>query len=364
MKNKNMEFAIRVTDNCNLNCDYCYAKVDKPVNMSIKTLEKVLKRIINYCSGNVTISWTGGEPLILEKDFFEKIVEIQKKSKKITFINILQTNLVYLDDWFINFLSKNKFQVRTSLDLPPEYHDKLRIKNNFDQTLKKIKQLQAANVQVNINTVITNLNVDSAKEIYKFLKKNNVSSFSVSRFILQGNALQNKDLVIQGEARFGKFLIQLFDLWVNDKKKPLIKRITPLDNLTNACKFMLQGKTNPNACFHCQQQILAINPKGNIYPSCNKFFGFPETCFGNIENQNIKNILESKQRITFLKKIKKITGKICSDCKYNSICKGGCFYVAFATNLDKITSREQFCKGYYFVFDHIVKHLKKMNKNE
>ncbi len=364
MDYKTMNFAIRVTDNCNLNCDYCYAKVKNPKDMSIETLENVLNKIADFCTGDVTISWTGGEPLFLEKVFFEKIIETQKKIKNINFTNIIQTNLTLLNEGFIRFFSENNFQIRTSLDLPPQHHDSLRIKNNFAETLERIRKLQEANVKVNINTVITSRNVHSAKEIYHALKEYKITSFSVSRFILQGNAIHNIDLMIQEEGSFGKFLIELFDLWTSDKEGHLIQRITPLDNLINACKFMLNQIPKARPCFHCQDQVLAIGPLGDVYPSCNKFFAFPETCFGNLSSNGIGDILNSEKRNSFIKKVKSVTGKICPNCKYAIICKGGCFYLAYSANLKDNIDRESFCKGYFFVFDHIINYLKELKENE
>ena len=361
-----MNYAIRGTDRCNLDCDYCYARVPNPQDMSLETLRLVLTEIAQNSSGKITISWTGGEPTLLGRKFFETIMEVQRDFPNIEFTNILQTNLTLLDDWFINFLAVNDWQVRTSLDLPAEHHDLLRIRGNFARTLAKIKRLQAVGIPVNINTVITNRNVYSAAKIYEFLKANQITSFSVSRFILQGNAKDNEHLAIREDGRFGLFLIELFDLWMNDPEGHLIQRITPLENLLRACKLHLENKPNPNACFHCQQQIVAIGPTGDIFPSCNKFFGFPTTCLGNIATRSLSEVMESEERKAFLAKVREVTRKICSGCEFIPICKGGCFYVAYAAlpELDRITGREQFCKGYYLLFAHIIEYLKRKESQQ
>jgi len=361
-----MSFAVRPTDRCNLNCDYCYARVADPKDMSPETLRLVLQRIADSYPGHVTISWTGGEPLLMGPDFFQLIAELQAELPQVQFTNILQTNLTLLQDWVIAFLSTHKWQVRTSLDLPPANHDELRIKGNFNATMMRIRRLQEAGVPVNINTVVTSKNVDATAEIYQFLNDNKINSFSVSRFILQGNGVQNAHLAIKESTRFGRFLIELFDLWISDPSETKIQKITPLNTLMEACEYYMRGEVNPEACFHCQNQVYAIGPTGDIYPSCNKFFGLPGTCLGNISELELAEVTDSPERVDFLEQVKKVGEKVCIGCQYMPICRGGCYYVAFATlpELDRITKRDQFCKGYYLVFDHIIDYLQKMRRTE
>ncbi len=354
-----MNLSVRITDYCNLNCDYCYATSDDPQSMSIKTLEIVLKALADHSEGEVTINWTGGEPLLQGIKFFQKIIELQNEIEHITFNNVVQTNLTLINDEFITFFTDNDFQVRTSLDLPPQNHDSLRTENNFIKTLERIHVLQDRGARINVNTVVTNRNIHQAKEIYDFLKENNIPSFSVSRFVVQGNGEQNTDLMIKERGQFGRFLIELYDFWTEDKDTCL-ERITPLDNILNACKaHMRKEPESARKCFHCQDQIFAISPLGMVFPSCNKFLAHPSTCFGVLGKYSLDDIFNSDKRKAFLDKVEASTNKQCPECKYNDICQGGCFFLAYAAGIEEYKDREDYCKGYYFVFDHIVTHLER-----
>jgi len=155
-----MEFAIRVTDYCNLNCQYCYARVSNPKNMRVETLDRALGEVAGLSDEPVTISWTGGEPLTMGHTFFESIARTQARLGAARFTNILQSNLILLNARHVRFLSEHGFQVRTSLDLPPENHDTLRRDGDFARALASVKLLKSANVPVNINTVVTGRNID------------------------------------------------------------------------------------------------------------------------------------------------------------------------------------------------------------
>jgi len=209
--NLNMEYAIRITDYCNLNCAYCYARTENPQKMSLETLTRVLNEVAASCEGQITLSWTGGEPTTMGHDFFKSIEDILSTLNPERFVNILQSNLILLDDWYVDFLKNNNFQVRTSLDLPPTNHDNLRKDGDFARSIKSIEMLRNAGVPININTVITERNIHSAQEIFNFLKKMEITSFSVSRLVEQGNAVNRNDLILYDNAAFGHFLVELFD---------------------------------------------------------------------------------------------------------------------------------------------------------
>ncbi len=164
--------------------------------------------------------------------------------------------------------------------------------------------------------------------------------------------------MIDKRGQFGLFLIELFDLWMADKDGCL-ERITPLDNILNACKKHMGQVKEARACFHCQDQIFAVDPQGLIFPSCNKFLAHPSTCFGDLNKDSFQTTLESEKRQDFLNKVEDSTSKVCTTCKYNDICKGGCFFLAYAAGMEEYKDREDFCKGYYFVFEHIVKYLER-----
>jgi sulfatase maturation enzyme AslB (radical SAM superfamily) len=60
--NLNMEYAIRITDFCNLNCAYCYARTENPQKMSLETLTRVLNEVAASCEGQITVGLVVNQP--------------------------------------------------------------------------------------------------------------------------------------------------------------------------------------------------------------------------------------------------------------------------------------------------------------
>ncbi|MBQ5370926.1 MAG: radical SAM protein, partial [Bacteroidaceae bacterium] len=94
---------------CNLDCKYCYyteksallGKSAKMMHMSDELLEEYIRQYIAIQPGAVLFTWHGGEPLLRSRDFYEKVLTLQRKyanGKQID--NSIQTNgTLITDDW-------------------------------------------------------------------------------------------------------------------------------------------------------------------------------------------------------------------------------------------------------------------------
>ena len=73
---RNFTTILKLTDDCNMDCKYCYNKGRKKSGkMSIKTVEEITHQVLDYNNGGTSIFiWHGGEPILMGLDFFEEIV--------------------------------------------------------------------------------------------------------------------------------------------------------------------------------------------------------------------------------------------------------------------------------------------------
>lgn len=128
---------ICVTQNCNLNCVYCYQKHDATKHLTFETAKKIIDEIfVHYPSGSqsIEISFIGGEPL-LEFKLLQKIYDYAAtKNAKIPYYFFATTNGTVLTDemkeWFTQ--RKEKFYLGFSLDGTPETHNHNR-SNSFSK---------------------------------------------------------------------------------------------------------------------------------------------------------------------------------------------------------------------------------------
>ena len=111
--------------------------------MTESLLELHIKQYIeSQTADEVVFSWQGGEPTLMGLEFFERVVELQRKYQKANqrIENDLQTNGTLLDEDWCAFLKRNNFLVGLSIDGPAEFHDKHRYNKGGKPTHSKVMQ--------------------------------------------------------------------------------------------------------------------------------------------------------------------------------------------------------------------------------
>ena len=150
-----LNVTICVTEECNLECTYCYmVGKNNFKKMTFETAKKIVDFIVNdpYCnslSDNLLIDFIGGEPL-LEMELIDKISDyicLLLYSKKHKWFNNLQfsfsTNGTLYDSKIMeNYLKKHRYHAGFgfSIDGTKEKHDLTRItrdgKGSYDKVIK------------------------------------------------------------------------------------------------------------------------------------------------------------------------------------------------------------------------------------
>lgn len=155
---------IRVTDNCNLHCSYCFANYPErgfndPTTEQLKTLIKELRQ-----SGTRRITLTGGEPLI-RKD----IREIVKYAHDLGLMVSLTTNglLLKKHEDILPLLD----QLTISVDDSKEVHELHRGKGVWDKVMDAIAFAKSKGSKVQIQCTITNATDYKLENLFKIADK-------------------------------------------------------------------------------------------------------------------------------------------------------------------------------------------------
>ena len=121
---------------CNLKCEYCFYH-DVANNrtvadygfMSLEIVEEIIRKVLQFASGQATFSFQGGEPTLCGIDFFKSVIEMQNRlnTNNVNINNCLQTNGILVNSEWAEFLHDHNFLVGLSLDGPRDLHDKYRV---------------------------------------------------------------------------------------------------------------------------------------------------------------------------------------------------------------------------------------------
>lgn len=342
--------------NCNMRCEYCFYmdemehRTQKSCGfMSLETLEILVKKALEYADGTCAFAFQGGEPTLVGIEFYRTLIALEKKynTKNIQIQNAIQTNGYALDTEWAEFLSENHFLTGLSIDGICAAHNAYRKDVNGRETFAKVmesaKLLEEHGAEFNILTVVHKKTAQKVSRMYQFYKKN---GFHYQQYIACLNPLgveKEPEYALSAEA-YGKFLIELFELWYLDLKKGEQPYIRQFENYIS----ILLG-IEPEACDMrgmCSLQQV-VEADGSVYP-CD-FFVLDEYKMGNICDDEYEQILEKGMEMKFVQNSLPLD-EDCRMCKYFSICRGGCGRHRLDVNGSR-TGRNCFCESYKLFFD-------------
>ena len=313
---------------CNLRCEYCFYLEkchlypdSKRHRMSEDVLEQMVRTYMATEQPVYTFGWQGGEPTLMEIEFFRKVTDLQKKYGRSGAVvaNGLQTNATLINDSLAAHFARFRFLLGCSLDGPPEIHDRYRVtaggKPTHGRVLKGLETLNRNGVEYNILILVSKANIRKAREVYRYLVHNGFyyhQYIPCVEFDAEGKLLP---FAIQDE-EWGEFLCALFDEWYpQDINRASIRHFDAVINkmvneTTDVCTL------SRNCC-----QYFVIEHNGDIYP-CD-FFVQKNLKIGNIMEITWKEALTSPIYRSF-GGLKSRWHKDCKLCDCLNVCNGDC----------------------------------------
>lgn len=265
-----------LTTKCNENCKYCYRFLNMP-DVEYEQNEKILRKLIK--DGVKEITWTGGEAL-LYKGFID-LLKIAKengvKSKLITNGTIVANNndireiCNYLDSLT---LSIDSVDDNVNIELG-------RGKQHYSNIKTVLEYLKNRKLKVNINTVVSKVNIEHLEDLGKFISCYNINSWRIFKFT-----------PLRERAKLNKENFEITTEEFNSKKKLL-------NSFTNISKIEYrQGDDFEN------KYVNIINA-GDVSKTENGV----DIIIGNILKEKFSDILQSSEKssifVNALKKLKK-----------------------------------------------------------
>lgn len=376
---------------CNLDCEYCYYlhKEDLyPGNskwrMREPTLETFIRQYIEAqpeSAPEITFAWQGGEPTLLGVEFFQRIVEIQKRftPSGVRIVNSLQTNGVLLDDAWCEFLREHQFLVGLSIDGPAELHDRYRYdkkgRPTFQAVHNALKLLKKHGVEFNALVVVNRHNGTSGKRVYTYLRDNGIQFLQfipiVERLGVGAHPETINDVQTKKSARseceheslvssrsvlpeqYGDFLIEVFQEWVRRDVGRVFVQI--FDQALSAW----MGH-EPSLCIFRRRcgRALAIEHNGDLF-SCDHFVE-DEYRLGNIHELPIVELANSDRQLAFGNAKETTLPEYCRACEVRFACNGGCPKNRFIETPDGEAGLNYLCAGYRKLFNFMAPYLKRM----
>jgi uncharacterized protein len=316
---------------CNMQCKYCFYH-DVANNrsvadfgfMSMETLEVIIKKILQFASGNATFSFQGGEPTLCGIDFFESVVRLQKEynTHNVRISNCLQTNGILVNHEWAEFLHRQNFLVGLSLDGPREVHDQHRLdaqgRGTFEQVMQAVALFDEHKVEYNVLFVVNKLTARHPDELYNFFKRHNFSFLQFMPCIDPENNERGLHPYSLEPKYYTFFLKHFFDKWSTDFLSGRGVSVRYFDNLVRIAAGMPYEMCSLLGSCQCQ---FVFEADGSVYP-CD-FYVTDQWKLGNIHENEILGLHENENSRRF-RQTSLSTAPICQNCRWKFLCRGGC----------------------------------------
>ena len=342
---------------CNLKCTYCIDSLQdqgKRTFMSDPVLTKVIREALRYGDrmAPVAFIWYGGEPLLAGINFFERIVQLQKEYNRIykrQIRNSVQTNGTLLDQEWIRWFARHRFQVGVSIDGTQDLHNRYRPTRGggatWDRAIQGYKLAQKEGIA---GRALITVHAETGKQGHKVIR--NLYQLGIRAIGLNPyfepdprRDHSNQAHLFISSSRYTQFLLDAIETWLQIGDPSF--SIREIDNLVK----ILVG-TTPDLCVFngtCHH-FITVFPDGNVYP-CDAIPPSPEVLFGNITTQSLDEIFSSESYQNFLKRVHTTT-RLCQQCPLGQFCHNGCTH-------HRLNGKYLFCESYKEAFSFLEMNL-------
>lgn len=320
---------LKITDDCNLNCKYCYSSGGSGRHtMSPELVLSLFDQIAEQNGVPLTCCFHGGEPLLYPA-LLEQIAEALSQRYYYPRIHFtIQTNGTLITEDAVRFFKKYNVNVGISLDGLRDANDIYRVdragNSTYDRVMRGVSALRENRIGFGFLCVVTKGNVSQLIDFFEWCMKEGVRHVSLSYFYPSGYgegmdfAPDLNDLAFEME-RVIDWLIR-----VNRELEPADRfYIREVESYAN-------NVINPGNCMYMCNSVpcgagtrhISLACNGNVQV-CDCLIGHPDYTIGNIRESTLEEILQNPIIAKFQQRGLE-DKRECAECEYKAYCNGGC----------------------------------------
>lgn len=350
---------IKLAARCNIECTYCYwfrddSVYEKPKVLTeeaeIAVVKKLEEHINRYTLKKFSILFHGGEPLLIGKKRFVKLVdrlkEVEHRTKCSIHLSITTNGTLIDKEWATVFRVFN-ISPALSIDGPKNVHDSRRIdfvgNGTYEKTIRALKILRENYIEPGV-LAVCDPRSDPTDIVNHFVKNLKLKHFDI---LVPDATHEDKPESIS------EYYKTLFDIWYdnNDKKNTEIRYVEAI------AKSILGGESHLESIGYGPIQTCIMLTDGSLEPlDVLRIAGYESTktelsIFNNTFQDIVKNPIWQEAFSASLNLCDE-----CNSCKYKKACGGG-FLPHRWSNKNRYDNTSVYCKDLIEIFDHASKRI-------
>ena len=361
---QSLEVVLKITERCNLNCDYCYffnagddSYKGHSAFISNDTVALLVQRLRQFSSEyelqRIAIHLHGGEPLLMPKAQFDGICEeIRSSLAPVVDLSMtIQTNGMLIDLEWIEIFNRHGLQVGVSLDGAQAHNDAHRLdhhgRSSYKATVRGLALCQEHLHQPPVILAVIGEEFDPGKIYGHFRNDLNAEHLD---FLLPH---QNHDNFRGDAEAYGEFLIKVFDMMVNDEESVSVRFIDHfLARIYGQGNFLFgNGREDPGYL------LITVSSDGGVGPDdtlrSTKYWSGYE--YRDLKSSSLEEIIQDPLFHEF-EHFKKTPASACSDCCWRDVCGSGQPVHRYASS-NGFDNPSVYCEGLDRFYTHVLRHL-------
>lgn len=329
-------FLIRVTNQCNLACKYCYSNSDpsRKEKMSWDIAKRVVDLIIDYPADWGRFLFHGGEPL-LEPTLIRKIVSYARSRAAETgkeFDFGIQTNGTLLSRQLWNRINDLELNFGLSLDGDRLANNITRTfpggRSSYDLVKRSLAMLGRKGKCASAILVMSKANYSRMPEILSHLSATpGLAGIKINPLHEDGRAKGEWNELTLTPEEFLNAHVAYLD-YCQTADEPLI------DANVSEMLWDIADNTRTYLCRKAKcgagRDFFSFEPSGEIYP-CDGWFDQRHLILGHVQNvENIESLLHQNSVMREISQRDCENISECKDCTYKCFCRGGCSLETYA----------------------------------
>ena len=361
---QSLEVVLKITERCNLNCDYCYffnagddSYKGHSAFISNDTVALLVQRLREFSREyelqRIAIHLHGGEPLLMPKAGFDSICE-EIRSNLAPFVDLsmtIQTNGMLIDLEWIEIFNRHGLQVGVSLDGAQAHNDIHRLdhhgRSSYNATVRGLALCQQHLHQPPVILAVIGEEFDPGK-IYEHFR-NDLNAEHLD-FLLPH---QNHDNFCGDAEAYGEFLIKVFDMMVNDEESVSVRFIDHfLARIYGQGNFLFgNGREDP------EYLLITVSSDGGVGPDdtlrSTKYWSGYE--YRDLKSSSLEEIIQDPLFHEF-EHFRKTPASACSDCCWRDVCGSGQPVHRYASG-NGFDNPSVYCQGLDRFYTHVLRYL-------
>ncbi|MFC1710911.1 radical SAM protein [Nanoarchaeota archaeon] len=323
-----------LTNECNLNCSYCYQDAGKCKGYEL-SLDKKLSLVDEFSEAGVwAMSFGGGEPLLRKRELYN----IAKYASNKGISSYVMTNGTLLDKGTVRELKENGVErVSISLDTAKkEIHDYYSgKKGSWKKALEGILNSKEGNLNIKISATITQRNFSELENYFQLGKYLGVDEIDFTAVLPMGRGRNIADECLNPEQMKSALrLAAKYSLNGSNVVMSTNPEFVPYlrDCLEEKEKSKPPNYSNLDCGIGCMAGVgwCAIQPDGLVTPCVL----MPDLVVGDVKKESFSEIWTNSPLFNKLRDRDNLKGN-CGGCKNKSSC-GGCRARAYALTNDPL----------------------------